>query len=616
MASTKEIVSEMKTISTVLFDNTNEFYIPDFQRSFVWGREEINQLLNDFREDTNDFSIESSELEGYLLGNIVLIANENNKKIVVDGQQRLTSLSLISKAIYDVLDKKIKEDPDNSNKWTKKIGDIPRGYGIINDNDEYVKAKIQHDPSLGFGRYYNKLITDAPDIESYNLETSDDGNVKSVYEEAFNFISEFEENKLFRFIAYFKNKVKLIVTIAPTEAKAFQLFEILNDRGRSLEPMDLIKNNFLKILTSEGKNKNQIDDFNNNWKDFIKNLKISDKKQISSSTFLKQFLIAFNGINVKAVQLFEYIKSGLNDGNVVLKFVENMKITSEHYKKIETGDYSTFDGDNNMYILFKLLSIKQFHSLLMLFYNETKEKKEKVLDAVTRLGAAVLFSFTQTNYIEKILPELCRDYSTLKDKKPQEAFNNLIEKIEKHTKDMAALAKKILVDKNFAGKNGSYNNKALLLLEFIELYFNENPTIITNRKKRKLTVEHILSQKIDMTKCCYADFDMKDDKEFHSYVHRIGNLTLLYNTDNSSVGNKKYNDKLDCYKDSDFTMTTTLVKPKQTTVQDGLETTRCSNINKYEKQYPTPNGHWRKENIDERGKDLAELVYKILVNEI
>lgn len=85
MLSNKEIVSEMENISSVLLDNAVAYYIPDFQRNFVWGEEEIKQLIEDFNEDTENFSVDTNKLEGYLLGNIVLI-DEENKKIVVDLQ--------------------------------------------------------------------------------------------------------------------------------------------------------------------------------------------------------------------------------------------------------------------------------------------------------------------------------------------------------------------------------------------------------------------------------------------------------------------------------------------------------------------------------------------------
>lgn len=65
----------------------------------------------------------------------------------------------------------------------------------------------------------------------------------------------------------------------PSKAKAFQLFEILNDRGRSLEPLDLIKNH-LKILNTEGKPNLQVEVFTQNWKSFMDNLQISPKNEL------------------------------------------------------------------------------------------------------------------------------------------------------------------------------------------------------------------------------------------------------------------------------------------------------------------------------------------------
>ena len=73
MQSNKEIVSEMENIGSVLLDNSIAYYIPEFQRNFVWGEEEITQLLSDFDEDTKNFTVDTNQLEGYLLGNIVLI---------------------------------------------------------------------------------------------------------------------------------------------------------------------------------------------------------------------------------------------------------------------------------------------------------------------------------------------------------------------------------------------------------------------------------------------------------------------------------------------------------------------------------------------------------------
>ncbi len=617
MQSNKEIVSEMENVSSVLLDNSVAYYIPDFQRNFVWGEEEIVQLINDFSEDTGDFTIESNELEGYLLGNIVLI-DEGKKKTVVDGQQRLTTLTLFARAIYDVLSEHIKDamaknDMKTMMVWSQKVGEIQRGFNILDDSDVIQGLKIQHDPSLTFGDYYKKLISG--ENTPADIIKEEDANIDIVYSKIYEFINDKTDDQLQRFIQYFKTKVKLIVTSAPTEAKAFQLFEILNDRGRSLEPMDLIKNSFLKILSIEGKSDLQVEAFNKNWQGMMNNLQLSAKKKIASSTFLKQYLIAYKGENKKADQLFKYFKDPNNqfDGNTILSFVENMNKVSKVYREIELGNYSIFLDDQNMYILFKLLGIKQFHPLLMIFYSSEKDVKERVLDCTVRLGATVLFSYTQTNYIEKILPSIIKEYWKIKDRDEKFAVDNMINSMEKYIKELAPNLRTSIINRNFVGKNGEVHSKALMILKFIELYLNQNTKIITVPKGKKITVEHILSRNLDMTNIDNNELGFTDDNEKKEYIHKFGNLTLLYNTDNASVGNARYEDKKETYRISDFIVTSTLIEPIQTTVKNGIDTVLFAYINEFEKQYPGINGLWTKQLIDERCIDMAELMEKIVL---
>ena len=80
-----EIVSTMKKVSEMMIDVKTIYNIPNYQREFVWNRKEVEQLLNDISDDSYGFTVDSSRLEGYLLGNIVLIGDEE-KVDVVDGQ--------------------------------------------------------------------------------------------------------------------------------------------------------------------------------------------------------------------------------------------------------------------------------------------------------------------------------------------------------------------------------------------------------------------------------------------------------------------------------------------------------------------------------------------------
>ena len=498
----------------------------------------------------------------------------------------------------------------------KKVGDIQKGYQVLDDADNVKSLKITHDLNLGFGSYYKRLIYDECDSNDLEVMNRSDENVKEVFTTAQEYLSELSEDQIFRFIPYFKNKVKIIVTTAPTEAKAFQLFEILNDRGRSLEPMDLIKNSFLKTLNVEGKSELQLKEFNENWKSFLSNLDISKKKKISSSSFLKQYILYRHGINLKSENLFDYIKSNpkIFDGTTILDFVDGMNKISREYKKIESKDYSTFNNDQNMYILFEMLSVKQFHPLLMLFYTETDAKKAEILDLVTRLGAAILFSFTQTNYIEKILPNIITRYINERD--TDAAFEVLKNDLEACIEEKIELVKNVVETRNFVSQNGKLHSKALLILKYIELYFNENVYIKSAPKGKGITAEHILSQNLDMQNVTLEDLGFSSEKDRKNHIHMLGNLTILFNTDNSSLQNATYKDKKSMFKDSDFILTSTLIEPMSTMVKNGQDTKLYSKINRYEKQYADTNGQWTRSLIIQRGKDIALLLSDILMNKI
>ena len=192
----------MKPLDDILIEETQKYIIPDFQRDFVWGKEEIIQLFDDFVEDTSNFSVQTRELEGYLLGNIVLIQEDDeNSLIVIDGQQRLTTLTLLFKALNDVIKSKIKE---GQIKWLDHSGGLVKAYKTINNFGEVEGLKIQHDPSLSFGEFYKALIHEEnKEIrENRSLLTNADSNIADIYDYCYESLANFTDNQLLIFIPY------------------------------------------------------------------------------------------------------------------------------------------------------------------------------------------------------------------------------------------------------------------------------------------------------------------------------------------------------------------------------------------------------------------------------
>ena len=106
-------------------------------------------------------------------------------------------------------------------------------------------------------------------------------------------------------------------------------------------------------------------------------------------------------------------------------------------------------------------------------------------------------------------------------------------------------------------------------------------------------------------------------KEKRESKFRMGNLTLLYNDDNSSLSNNIYKDKKDCYKKADFILTQTLIEEMTTTHKHSQNSEQCAKINQFEKQYnESPEGHFTKQMIESRSKEMADLLYYMLTTPV
>lgn len=613
------INSEIKEIINV-FNNNFVYEIPDFQRDFVWGEEEVRQLFKDFHEDTNNFQIEIKDSDGYLLGNIVLIEDKNHptKKIVIDGQQRLTTLSLLYKAVESLLFEKMQStDPRELTKWSKKSSELAKGYGILDDEDMFEAPKIQHHSSLKFGDSYRSIIR-GNNFEETEVESTSDKKISEVYEILEEEVKNLDDVQLSKFVTYIKTKVLLIVTTAPSLSKAFQLFEILNNRGKDLEPLDLIKNLLLKSLTAASDSELDRQQFNEDWKQFIINLEITPKRKIESSTFLKHYLVGTKGLNKGKDKLFDYFSKLELDAKGVLDLVKDFKRVSKIYGDIEKKSYDTFvEESNKMYILFELLKLRQAHTMLIPFYSESSETKEKIIDLAIRLGASVVFSYTQTNYIEAELPPLIREYYKNKENEGSDyALKVFTNGLETKISERAKLVREAVSTRKFENSKGQYNKKGIDLLKFMELYGHSNVHIKSPSPNKRLTLEHILPRTLKDEEYQLAGFNSKT--EFKEYLNRMGNLAIIYNTDNSHLSNKKFFEKKNVYAKTDFLTTKSIAGDLTTHIKDGKDSKMVKRINENITVYTHEDAaeYWNKELIDERSAKIASYLEKILTKEV
>lgn len=327
---------------------------------------------------------------------------------------------------------------------------------------------------------------------------------------------------------------------------------------------------------------------------------------------MKHFLICDYSVNLKQDKLFDYFK---NDEVFSSSRIKSLAVDLENKSKVYTSiqkdplNNEFLKNDKNLYIIFKILRIKQLHPILMAFYEADEETKGEVSSLLARYGASIVFSFQQTNMIEKELPVIMKEVN--KGKNYDDKLIILDKEISKRILRSMELLENTIKSKNFINSNGKPLTKSMDILKFIELYYISNNLVINPNKK--LSLEHILATKTHIEN--FKDYGFIDSNDLGKSLNKIGNLTLLYNDENASASNKDIKDKKIIYQSSDYKLTRLVVGELKSPIKNGKETEKINILNDYLK-IDNDNDKWTKEDIDLRSEKIATFLKKILSKEI
>lgn len=235
-----------------------KFTIDYFQREYRWQEKHIKLLIEDLTTTflksykPEDKRSEVANYQNYYLGPVVYSINtENGKKSIIDGQQRITSITLL--LVY--LNHLQKENPNKVN-ISELIFSEKYGEKSFNMSDEAREDCL-------------KALFETGD---YEIKDNDDETVKNMidrYEDiSQTFPDEINESALPFFIDWFIENVVIVEITAYSDENAYTIFETMNDRGLNLTPTEMLKGYVLSKITDK-KHRTEINDL---WKDEIQKL--------------------------------------------------------------------------------------------------------------------------------------------------------------------------------------------------------------------------------------------------------------------------------------------------------------------------------------------------------
>lgn len=539
--SGKQIASNKITIREC-FDRDMWYKIPDYQRPYVWGEDQITLLLDDVLYATSN----TPDTE-YFLGSLVLHSKTVNKNgssyienSVLDGQQRLITLYLMYAVIRDITKDNDSETVCKGAIYQKgnEINGTPERlrieFEIRDDVENFIDKFIKREKGTLRKEELTELSKKSKNISIKNMATA----ILILHK----WFGENDE-KITRLLRYFQQKVILIYVASAELEDAFRLFTVLNDRGIKLRSSDILKAQNLKEVSDTKKQK----EYAKFWEEleggleedfdlFLSHIRTILVKEKARCDLLKEF-----EDNI-------YKKRLLEKGKETFELLKSYK---EYYDTIFSGN--NYDLNNN-WAFDNLISVLEDTSLSdiwvppLLMYlkvfgknniNDFLIKLDNKFSAdwITRETPTVRFQ-AMAKIIEEI--ERCNNDSSLPTK--NEKINSLLKSDSfkfKFNDFIYQIKSSDVYGKGFAR----------YLLRKID-YLLDKPSYTEKRNSYKnMSIEHILPQNPKENSQWLKDFTNEQREE---WANKLGNLVLISRIKNASQGRLDFMDKKSKYFDKNI----------------------------------------------------------------
>jgi uncharacterized protein with ParB-like and HNH nuclease domain len=539
----KGIIDTSSMTYRQIMGNGMRYEIPKFQRDYTWETEQWDDLWQDIQ-----LLIIQEETEHYL-GYLVLQTIDNKNYQIIDGQQRLTTMSIIILGVLKCLNDLVENGVDRDNNLKRKETLLNSYIGFIDPVTLISNNKLKlNRNSDEYYRHYLVLLKELP-IRNTN---SSQKHMRECFIWFYDKINKHFKTgeELAGFIDKTVDKLFFTVIKVSDQLNAFKVFETLNARGVQLSSSDLLKNYLFSIVDDTKPHADEIEELEKIWSDIVGKLGYQKFED-----YLRYFWNSTHK-TVGKKSLFKIIKNEVSNKEETFKLLRDLQSTVDLYIALQDSNDDFWNERREVkesLSELKMFQIKQTNSLLISGYkNLSKEIFLKLIKAT------VVISF-RYNIIGGLNPN-----------EQEEVYNSLALKINKEHDFSAKDFEKVYVeDKNFTTdfstkqfKNTSRNHKIVkYIYAKIEEYKYQNDI---PWESDIYTIEHILPESADEN---WGDFT---NEEVNRSVYRLANLTILEKNLNKKVAVLPYSEKIEFFKQSNSNLTKAICDHYETWTEDKI----------------------------------------------
>lgn len=520
-----------------LLGNGLTYSIPQFQRDYSWTEDEWEDLWLDIQEITQPNS-EQAHYMGYLV-----LQSDNDKSFdVIDGQQRLTTLSLFVLAILKNLQRLVEEGDDSENN-RQRAAQIRQSYiGYLDPITLIPRSKLSLNRNND--HYYQTYLVPLTTLPQRGFRASEH-SLRKAFEWFNRKIREYADKHstdkgivLAKLVETMSDRLFFTVITVTDELNAYKVFETLNSRGVRLSPTDLLKNYLFSIIHRTHEHQQELKVLDDRWNAIV--------GRLGSESFPDFVRTHWNSRQkfVRHTDLFKAIRTSVTTREQAFELLRAMEEDLDTYLFLLSPESSDWPPELKKHATnLRMFNVKQPFSLLLAARRHWEPR-----DFATILRACMVISFRYnvignrpTNEQERSYNSAAAAVSQETGKTPKEIWLLLNDIYPSDDQFRAMFSDKII--RTTQTRNRKIVRYILCSIEHhiseVDLDFNSD----------SFNIEHILPEKPD------DGWEAFTEEELETQLYRLGNMTLLKTSDNKRASNVSYQNKRGIYKESAFNIT-------------------------------------------------------------
>lgn len=516
-----------------LMGNGLRYEIPKFQRDYSWEAEQWDDLWFDIMGLMHD-----DEIEHYM-GYLVLQTSNDKNFSIIDGQQRLTTMSLLVLSVLKCLGDLVNQDIDSENNSRRKETLLNSYIGYINPvtliSDNKIKLNRNSDE---YYRHNLVLLKDNLPIRNTN---SSEKHMRECFLWFYDKIKkQFKTGEdLAGFIDNIVDKLSFTVIVVTDQLNAFKVFETLNARGVQLSSADLLKNYLFSIVDETNPHKSEMEELEKLWSKVL--VKLGSQK---FEEYLRYFWNSKNRV-VRKNNLFKTIKKSIVNKSQAFQLIRELDETADIFIAIQNPNDELWRQNPELIKALEELKLYQVRQTFSLFLTAYKELSIENFTKLVKYCSVITFRY---NVIGGLNPN-----------EQEDVYNRITLSIISNKKLDIELLRPIYIDDRdfeqaFSSKEFKRNTRNHKIVKYIfgsiekKIKSNDVPF-----DSDVYTVEHVLPESADEK---WGDFN---DEEITRSIYRLGNLVLLEKNLNQKADILPFEEKKSIFAKSNCKLTQNIV---------------------------------------------------------